>query len=85
MIDVSDLSAQDDSLLRLGLNRVDCLVIHDLDSGYHAGPELDRRRAELERSGWSALEALRRTGEIAAVGVQGAAAPLSARITHAAT
>lgn len=58
----------EDSLLRLGLSRVDCLVIHDLDHGYHAGTELDRHRAELERSGWAALETLRSSGEISAIG-----------------
>jgi D-threo-aldose 1-dehydrogenase len=57
----------EDSLLRLGLNRVECLVIHDLDQGYH-GSELARRRAELERSGWARLEALRASGEIRAIG-----------------
>lgn len=58
----------EDSLLRLGLNRIDCLVIHDLDPGYHAGTELDRRRAELEKGGWAALETLRSNGEISAIG-----------------
>lgn len=62
------LRSYEDSLLRLGRNRVDCLVIHDLDAGYHAGPELDRRRAEFERGGWAALEALRDAGEISAIG-----------------
>ena len=57
----------EDSMLRLGLNRIDCLVIHDLDSGYH-GAELDRKRAELEKSGWAALEGLRRSGEVSAIG-----------------
>jgi D-threo-aldose 1-dehydrogenase len=58
----------EDSLMRLGLNRVDCLVIHDLDSGYHGGTELDRRRGELETSGWTQLESLRRSREISAIG-----------------
>jgi D-threo-aldose 1-dehydrogenase len=58
----------EDSLLRLGLNRADCLVIHDLDQLYHPGAELIRRQGELERSGWAALEALRRSGEICAIG-----------------
>jgi D-threo-aldose 1-dehydrogenase len=58
----------EDSLLRLGLNRVDCLVIHDLDAGYHPGAELDRRKAELESGGWEALESLRQSGEVGALG-----------------
>lgn len=62
------LRSYEDSLLRLGLNSIDCLVIHDLDAGYHAGPELARRRDELERSGWATLAALRDAGEIRAIG-----------------
>lgn len=58
----------EDSLLRLGLNRVDCLVIHDLDAGYHPGAELDRYRGELETSGYAALAELRSRGEISAIG-----------------
>ena len=58
----------EDSLLRLGLNRVDCLVIHDLDGIYHQADLLQRHRAELEGSGWTELERLRASGEIAAVG-----------------
>jgi D-threo-aldose 1-dehydrogenase len=62
------LRSYEDSLLRLGLNRVDCLVIHDLESTYHTAVELDRHRAALEASGWAALEALRDQEEIAAIG-----------------
>lgn len=58
----------EDSLLRLGLNRVDCLVIHDLDSIYHQEDQLQRHRANLEGSGWTELDRLRSSGEIAAVG-----------------
>lgn len=58
----------EDSLMRLGLNRVDCLVIHDLDSKHHSDGEKARHRADLDASGWGELERLRRTGEIRAVG-----------------
>ena len=58
----------EDSLLRLGLNRVDCLVIHDLDGIYHQGEQLQRHRAALEASGWAELEQLRGSGEITAIG-----------------
>lgn len=58
----------EDSLLRLGLNRVDLLVIHDLDSVYHLKEQLQRYRADLESSGWTELERMRAAGEIAAVG-----------------
>jgi len=58
----------EDSLLRLGLNRVDSLVIHDLDGIYHSKEQLQRHRADLEGGGWIELERMRAAGEIAAVG-----------------
>jgi D-threo-aldose 1-dehydrogenase len=63
------LRSYEDSLQRLGMNRVDCLLIHDLDEGYH-DPEsmLIRHRQSLERGGWKALAELRDSGEILAVG-----------------
>jgi D-threo-aldose 1-dehydrogenase len=59
----------EDSLQRLGLDTVDMLVIHDLDEWHHG----DRagvlaRLGELERSGWRALEELRASGTVRAVG-----------------
>lgn len=59
----------EDSLMRLSLQRVDMLVIHDLDSGYHgSGGTLEQHRRDLEQSGWQALEALRSSGHITAIG-----------------
>jgi D-threo-aldose 1-dehydrogenase len=64
------MRSYEDSLQRLGLNRVDLLVIHDLDLGYHGSRErvaehLDR----LDRGGgWRALAALKAAGEIKAIG-----------------
>jgi D-threo-aldose 1-dehydrogenase len=58
----------EDSLLRLGLNRVDALVIHDLDRIYHTEEQLQRYRADLESGGWAELERMRAHGEIAAIG-----------------
>jgi len=64
------MRSYEDSLQRLGLNRVDLLVIHDLDLGYHRSREavafhLDR----LDRGGgWRALSALKAAGEIKAIG-----------------
>jgi D-threo-aldose 1-dehydrogenase len=45
---------------------VDALLVHDLDRGHH-GDTLPSRLAELD-GGWPALEALRRSGEVAALG-----------------
>lgn len=64
------LRSYEDSLMRLGLNRVDCLVIHDLDlrhqkteAGVKAG--LD---ALSDRDGFAVLADLKRRGEIRAIG-----------------
>jgi D-threo-aldose 1-dehydrogenase len=59
----------EDSLMRLGLNTVDLLVIHDLDFLYHETEEnVAARFAELEGGGWRALEELKRTGHIRGIG-----------------
>jgi len=63
------LRSYEDSLFRLGLNRVNCLVIHDLDRRFHADDELQRHQWEMETSGWMALDELRRCGEVDALGV----------------
>lgn len=63
------LRSWEDSLQRLGLQRVDMLVIHDLDSGYHGtGEVFERHKQALERSGWQALQDLRDRGAISAIG-----------------
>ena len=58
------------SLLRLGLNHVDMLVIHDIDVFHHGSREaVDRHFVELTAGGgWKALEALKAAGEIRAIG-----------------
>jgi D-threo-aldose 1-dehydrogenase len=61
------MRAYDDSLLRLGVARVDLLAIHDLDQGYHAGAALEARLRELDH-GIRALEALKAAGEIGGIG-----------------
>jgi D-threo-aldose 1-dehydrogenase len=59
----------EDSLMRLGLNRVDLLLIHDLDSGYHGhGKVLRAHQRDLETGGWRALEELRSSGAIRGIG-----------------
>jgi D-threo-aldose 1-dehydrogenase len=59
----------EDSLLRLGINRVDMLVIHDLDRGYFRSEEqLLHHFAQLEQGGFRALEELKAAGDIAAIG-----------------
>lgn len=63
------MRSYEDSLQRLGVNRVDALYIHDLDSGYfRTEEELNARLRDLEMGGYRALEELKRSGEIKAIG-----------------
>ena len=57
----------EDSLQRLRLNRIDLLVIHDLEFHCH-GAELQAHRDQFAESGWRAIEGLRSSGEIRAIG-----------------
>jgi D-threo-aldose 1-dehydrogenase len=58
------------SLGRLGLERVDILFVHDIDAVTHGSLEASERhlRALVDRGGWRALDALRASGAVAAVG-----------------
>ncbi len=56
------------SLQRLGLARVDILLVHDIGEVVH-GTENARHFADLADSGYRALEELRRNGDIAAIGL----------------
>jgi D-threo-aldose 1-dehydrogenase len=62
------MRSYEDSLQRLGLNRVDMLVIHDLDTWQFQGAELEAQWSSLRESGWRALAELRAAGIIGAVG-----------------
>ncbi len=61
------MRSYEDSLQRLRLNSIDLLVVHDLELCHH-GAELQTYMDQLTDSGWRALEELRSTGEIRAVG-----------------
>lgn len=63
------MRAYEDSLQRLGMNRVDLLVIHDLD-WWHQGHEtmVAAKLVELANGGWRALCELKAAGLIRAVG-----------------
>lgn len=63
------LRSYEDSLQRLGINKVDILYIHDLDSGYFPQEaDLLARLKELETGGFRALEELKAAGAVAAIG-----------------
>jgi D-threo-aldose 1-dehydrogenase len=59
----------EDSLQRLGLNRVDLLLIHDLDGWHHKrAAAVDAYFAQLVTGGWRALSELRDAGAIGGIG-----------------
>jgi D-threo-aldose 1-dehydrogenase len=56
------------SRLRLGITRFDVAFIHDLDLLYFDPETLDAHFHDLAGSGWRALEELRSSGQIGAIG-----------------
>ncbi|MDC0737790.1 aldo/keto reductase [Cognatishimia sp. SS12] len=58
----------EDSLQRLGLNRIDILFIHDIGDA-QAGTDTPEHRAQLLQSGVRALDELRAGGTVRAVGL----------------
>lgn len=63
------MRAYEDSLQRLGMNRVDLLLIHDLDLWHHGSvAAVDARLAQLVNGGWRALSELKSAGLIRAIG-----------------
>ena len=63
------MRAYEDSLQRLGMNRVDMLIIHDLDFWFHKTEALvSAYLAQLATSGYRALASLREQGVIGAIG-----------------
>jgi D-threo-aldose 1-dehydrogenase len=64
------MRSYEDSLTRMGLDRIDALLIHDLDHGYHGTEEGVRARFdELDSGGgYRALSELKARGEIGAIG-----------------
>jgi len=64
------MRSYEDSLTRMGLDRIDALLIHDLDHGYHGTEEgVQARFDELDGGGgYRALSDLKARGEIGAIG-----------------
>jgi len=58
------------SLKRLGLDRVDILYVHDIDAMTHGSREAAeaRTRELIDQGGWRALDELRASGDVAAIG-----------------
>ncbi len=62
------MRAYEQSLLRLALDTVDALIIHDPDRGGH-GEFWEKRMKDMAGSGIRALEELKRSGQIKAIGM----------------
>jgi D-threo-aldose 1-dehydrogenase len=72
------------SLLRLGLARVDVLLIHDVDVHTHGSREAcDRRFDEAMEGAYRALIELRQSGDVAAIGVGVNESDMCARFARA--
>jgi D-threo-aldose 1-dehydrogenase len=63
------LRSHHDSLQRLGLDRVEMLAIHDLDLDHFAGDAFEDRLRELAGGGVRALDELRSSGAVRAIGL----------------
>ena len=63
------LRGYEQSLQRLSLPKVDALIIHDLDHGYHDDTTLARHLRDLTSGGLRALQELKTRGEIGAIGM----------------
>lgn len=63
------MRAYEDSMQRLGMNRIDLLLIHDLDWWHHeTDAAVTAYFTQLKTSGWRALEELKATGAIKGIG-----------------
>ncbi len=60
-----------ESLKRLGLDRIDILLVHDVDGFTHGSREASEARIQelLRTGGWRALDDLRASGAVSAIGL----------------
>ncbi|MEM1362976.1 MAG: aldo/keto reductase [Pseudomonadota bacterium] len=62
------MRAFEDNLQRLGLDRIDILLAHDIGTFQH-GAENGRYFRDLAESGYRAMDELRRSGQVTAIGL----------------
>jgi len=64
------MRSYEDSRKRLGIDRVDILYVHDVCALAHGGREASEARIQelIETGGWRALDELRASGDVAAIG-----------------
>ncbi|MEM6847934.1 MAG: aldo/keto reductase [Pseudomonadota bacterium] len=64
------MRSYEDSLQRLGRNRIDILYLHDIGSFTHHDPETEERHFKDAMSGgYRALEELRASGDVSGIGI----------------
>lgn len=63
------MRAFEDSLQRLGLDRIDILLVHDIGEFQHGKQENDRHFADLKNSGYRAMEELKNSNTVSAIGI----------------
>jgi D-threo-aldose 1-dehydrogenase len=64
------MRSYEDSMQRLGLNKIDILYIHDIDVYSHGGEDKQRKAfATAMEHAYRALDELRRNGDIKAIGI----------------
>ncbi len=59
----------EDSQQRLGLDRIDILLVHDIGEFQHGKEENDRHFADLAATGYRAMDELRSAGKVDAIGL----------------
>jgi len=59
----------EDSLQRLGLDRIDLLLVHDIGEFQHGKEDNDRHFGDLTSSGYKALAELKADGRVAGIGM----------------
>jgi D-threo-aldose 1-dehydrogenase len=86
MVDYSydgTLRSFEQSLLRLGLDRIDILLIHDVDVWTHGAAAVETRFREAMEGSYRALARLREEGTLKAIGVGLNEAPMCERFAKA--
>lgn len=64
------MRSYEDSLQRLGMDRIDLLFVHDIGTFAHPDPDEEARHfKEAMSGGYRALDELRQTGDIKAIGI----------------
>ncbi len=65
------MRSYEESLKRIGVDRIDILYVHDIDAFNHGGrgAALGRARELMDEGGWRALSELRDSGAVDAIGI----------------